>query len=88
MVNTTGFFKCLGDETRLNIVKTLLKGEKPVLSIVEAVKKSQPNVSINLKLMKSEDILKSKRDGNTIYYSLKDRRKIQRLLNLVEKDGI
>ena len=83
MLDQAGFFKCLGDETRLNIVKTLVKSEESVLSIVKKVNKSQPNVSINLRILRYYNIVKSRKDGSTVYYSIKDKKMIKKLLQIV-----
>ena len=65
-------FKSLGDENRLNIVLLLLDGEKCVGEISERLNIKQSATSHNLKTLKNAKILKSKKQGNVIYYSLQD----------------
>ncbi len=63
-------FKALGDETRLKIVEALLDGEKCVCEIVPLTKRSQPTVSIQLAKLESWGIIKSRRQGRSVYYRL------------------
>ena len=65
-------FKILGDATRLRILFTLVKGEMCVCDIVELVDVTQSAVSHQLRLLKQMDLVKFRRDGKTIYYSLAD----------------
>jgi len=64
--------KSLADETRLKIVLTLLKGEKAATQLVPIVNKAQPTVSLNLKVLKNADVIKSRKEGKFIFYSIKD----------------
>ena len=66
--------KALADETRLKIVKFLLDGEKCVCEIFPHVKRTQSTVSIQLGKLEDDGILKSRRDGKKIFYSLSDLR--------------
>ncbi|MBS3135948.1 winged helix-turn-helix transcriptional regulator [Candidatus Woesearchaeota archaeon] len=76
--------KALSDETRLNIILLLLKGEKNVLNIVSNIKKSQPNISIALKKLQYAGILESRKEHNRVYYRLKDLERISNILELVK----
>ena len=67
-------FKALSDETRLNIVEFLLGGEKCVCEIFPHVKRTQSTVSIQLGKLEDWGILKSRREGKKVFYSLKDLR--------------
>ena len=66
--------KALSDETRLNIVKFLLDGEKCVCEIFPIVKRTQSTVSIQLSKLENSGVLESRRDGKRIYYKIKDPR--------------
>ena len=66
--------KALADETRLKIIKFLLDGEKCVCEIFPHVKRTQSTVSIQLGKLEDEGILKSRREGKKIFYSLSDLR--------------
>ncbi len=66
-------FRGLGDANRLLIIATIGEGEKTVSEIVEKTGLSQPLVSHHLKLLKNSLILKTRRDGLFIFYSLTDK---------------
>lgn len=71
--NAAAFFKVLGDETRMKILCTIAENEVCVNDIAEAVNMTKSAVSHQLKLLKDDDLVKSRRDGKNIYYSLDDR---------------
>jgi DNA-binding transcriptional ArsR family regulator len=64
--------KALSDETRLKIVEFLLDGEKCVCEIFPYVKRTQSTVSSQLGKLEDAGILKSRRDGKKIFYSISD----------------
>ncbi len=63
-------FKALSDETRLRIVVLLSKNELCVCQIEEALKLSQVKVSRHLTVLRHAGLVKCRRDGTWIYYSL------------------
>ncbi len=63
-------FKALSDGTRLKIVEFLLEGEQCVCRIYPRVKRSQSTVSLQLGKLESWGIVRQRRDGKYIYYSL------------------
>jgi ArsR family transcriptional regulator len=73
-VDDLKLFKALADETRLKIIKFLLGGERCVCEIFPHVKRTQSTVSIQLGKLEDESILKSRREGKKIFYSLSDLR--------------
>lgn len=67
----TTFFKSLGVPSRMEIFKYLQdEGESTVGKIVDYIKLTQPTVSYHLGEMKQEQILKSRREGKEVYYSI------------------
>lgn len=74
-------FKVLSDATRLKIVLSLKEGERNVTSIAEAVDMEQSAVSHQLKLLRENNVVKSRREGKTILYSLDD----QHVLDILEQ---
>jgi ArsR family transcriptional regulator len=66
----TKFLKCIGDPTRLRILKFLATGEKCVCEIVEAIDKEQSLVSHHLKALKECNIVLSTQKAKRIYYRL------------------
>lgn len=65
-------FKVLADPTRLKILLSLQEGERNVTSIGEAVSMEQSAVSHQLKLLRDNRVVKSRREGKAILYSLDD----------------
>lgn len=65
-------FKVLSDPTRLNILLYLKDGEKNVTSISQSVHMEQSAVSHQLRLLRENHVVKSRREGKTILYSLDD----------------
>lgn len=65
-------YKVLSDPNRLKILLLLKQGERNVSTLVEEVAMEQSAVSHQLKLLRDNHIVKSRREGKTIYYSLDD----------------
>jgi DNA-binding transcriptional ArsR family regulator len=78
-------FRGLGDSTRLSILESLRAGEKSTSQIVEEIGQSQSNVSNHLSCLLDCGLVKNRRQGRNIYYSLSDR-KVSKLLE--ESDAI
>ncbi len=66
------FFKAFADPTRLRIIHALSQEEMCVCCLAEAVGMSQSAVSHQLRYLKGIDIVKCRRDGKSIIYSLTD----------------
>jgi len=67
-----GFYKALGDETRLKIIEMMSDYEMCVCEIIDRLKMSQPAVSHHLKILKNAGIVQDSREGKWIYYSLNE----------------
>ena len=65
-------FKMLGEPTRLRILQAVCRGPRPVNDIVSATGSTQANVSKHLALLAAAGILTRARDGQCVYYGLKD----------------
>ena len=63
--------KVMGHTSRLLIMDFIENGEKSVGEIAEAVKLSISTTSQHLRLLKQNNVVLTRRDGQTIYYSLK-----------------
>lgn len=70
--NTSEFFKILGDNTRLKIINLLIDNEMYVNDIANALSMTKSSISHQLKKMKDHDLVKSRKDGKEVYYSLND----------------
>lgn len=65
-------FKAFGDPTRVHILSLLLGGERCVGDIAQGVALSQSAISHQLRLLKQMHLIKYRRDGKNILYSLAD----------------
>ncbi len=70
MNNLLNIFKALSDETRLRILKLLEGGELCVCDIVAAINTVQPKISFHLGVLKEAGLIKDRRQGKWIHYSL------------------
>jgi ArsR family transcriptional regulator len=62
--------KILSNPKRVEIINALKEGEKSVKELVEILQIPKANVSQHLTVMKLRGILKSRRDGVNMYYSI------------------
>jgi ArsR family transcriptional regulator len=81
LYDVAGLFKLFGDSTRLSILWALSESEMCVCDLCALLKMKQPAVSHQLKNLKQSRVVKARRDGKIVYYSLDDEH-IRRLLNL------
>ena len=65
-------FRVIGEPSRMKIVLALLQGEMCVYHIVEACGGTQSAVSHQLRVLKDNRIIKSRRDGQNVLYSIAD----------------
>ena len=65
-------FKMFADSTRIRILYDLFDGEKNVTEICEDIEMNQSAVSHQLRALKTGKLIKSRREGKAIYYSLDD----------------
>ena len=69
---TAEVFKLFGDKTRIKILSALSEGEMCVCCICDILGMSQSAVSHQLSVLKSARLIKSRREGKQMYYSLDD----------------
>lgn len=65
-------FKALGDPTRIKIIYTLLQGELCVHDLTVVLEMGQSAVSHQLRYLRNLRILKRRKVGKTVFYSLDD----------------
>src|SRR3954471_16878533 len=65
-------FKVLGDTTRVRILDALTQAEVPVCDLAELLDLTQSAVSHQLRLLRGARLVKSRRAGQHIYYTLDD----------------
>ena len=65
-------FKVFSDSTRIRILYLLIGGEKNVSDISDELSMNQSAVSHQLKTLKQSDLVKVRREGKAMFYSLAD----------------
>lgn len=65
-------FKIFGDSTRIRILFVLFEAEVCVCDLAEALHMTQSAVSHQLKILKQNKLVKSRREGKSVFYSLAD----------------
>lgn len=80
MQNLADFYKVFGDVTRIKILCVLFQSELCVCDLAEVVGMTQSAVSHQLRVLKQMKLVKNRRDGKIVYYSLADAH-IQSILN-------
>ncbi|MCH5283969.1 MAG: helix-turn-helix transcriptional regulator [Akkermansiaceae bacterium] len=66
------FFKVFGDSSRLKVLWALRRGELCVSHLAEQLSMSAPAVSHQLKILRQSHLVRARRDGKNIYYTLAD----------------
>ncbi len=82
-------FKVFGDSTRIRILFVLFEAEVCVCDLAEALHMTQSAVSHQLKILKQNKLVRSRREGKSVFYSLADshvRTIIDQGLEHVEED--
>jgi ArsR family transcriptional regulator, zinc-responsive transcriptional repressor len=80
----TQCFKALSDPTRLRILNLLLHGEHSVNDIGEKLTLLQSTVSHQLRFLKNLRLVKTRREGTTIYYTMDDEHVIDLLKQSID----
>ena len=65
-------FKVFGDSTRIRILSSLYGEELCVCDIAEVLSMNQSAISHQLKILKQAKLVKNRREGKQVYYSLDD----------------
>ncbi|MDH5712481.1 MAG: metalloregulator ArsR/SmtB family transcription factor [Candidatus Bathyarchaeota archaeon] len=76
------FFKALADETRLRIVKLLEVREMCVCEVMVALGLTQPTASHHLGLLENAGLVKDRKEGKWVFYSLADPKLIESMHKL------
>ncbi len=72
LYDLSDFFKVLGDSTRVKIIWALDQDEMCVCDIAVLLNMTKSAISHQLKTLRQADLVKFRREGKVIYYSLKD----------------
>ena len=65
-------FKVFGDSTRIKILFALFEQEMCVCDIAETLNMTQSAISHQLNILRRSKLVKTRRDGKSVYYSLDD----------------
>lgn len=74
-------FKVFGDSTRIKILYALLDTEMSVTEIAENLKMTQPAISQQLRVLKTNGLVRFRREGKSLFYSLSDEH-VRLILNI------
>ncbi len=72
LCNLAELFKVFGDSTRVKILYVLLEKEMSVTEIAENLKMTQPAISQQLRVLKTNGLVSYRREGKSLIYSLAD----------------
>lgn len=72
IIDISELFKIFGDSTRIKIINVLIDKEMCVGDISSLINVSQSAVSHQLRILKTSKLVKYRKDGKEIYYSLAD----------------
>jgi len=65
-------YKVFGDSTRIKILYVLFEAEMCVCDIAQLLGMTQSAISHQLRVLKGSKLVKNRRDGKTVFYSLAD----------------
>ena len=72
MRNLIKVFKALSDETRIRLLKLMQQRELCVCELMQTLNMTQSRVSRNLGILKDAGLVKDRRDGLWVHYSLNE----------------
>lgn len=72
LMRLSELFKVFGDSTRIRILYVLFESEVCVCDIAKLLGMTQSAVSHQLRILKQARLIRSRRDGKTVFYTLAD----------------
>ena len=72
LYDLTELFRIFGDSTRIRILYVLFEAEMCVCDIAALLGMTQSAISHQLKILKQNRLIKSRREGKSVFYSLAD----------------
>lgn len=72
LYNLAELFKVFGDSTRIRILYVLFEAEVCVCDLASALNMNQSAISHQLKILKQNKLVKARREGKSVFYSLSD----------------
>ncbi|MEF9941128.1 MAG: metalloregulator ArsR/SmtB family transcription factor [Lachnospiraceae bacterium] len=77
-------FQYLGDSKRLSILWILCHQEECVQQIAATVQMSEPAVSYHLRILKQHGLIRSRREGKEVYYTLENDKKASLVHQMID----
>jgi len=84
IMKVSQLYKALSDPTRLKILTLLSLGERNVGKIAESLEMEQSAVSHQLKLLRLNHLVSSRKEGKTVFYKLDDQHVLDILSETIE----
>ena len=72
LLDLADLFKIFGDSTRIKILFALYESEMCVFSLTQSLNMTQSAISHQLKILRQSKLVKTRREGKSIIYSLAD----------------
>lgn len=72
LLDLAELFKVFGDSTRIRILFVLIEAEVCVCDLAQALNMTQSAISHQLSILKRNKLVKSRREGKSVFYSLAD----------------
>ena len=82
--DVSGVFALISDATRLRILWLLCHTEECVINIAAATEMSSPAVSHHLRLLRQAGLIKSRKEGKEVYYTLADSEEAQLVHTIID----
>ena len=83
-MNKIEIFKALADPTRLKILDCIRNQEKCICEVIPYTGKSQPNVSLHLKILRQAGLINERKDGTKIMLRIANK-DVFTLINIASK---
>ena len=77
-------FKALSDETRIRLLKLLQHRELCVCELMQVLNMTQSRISRNLGILKNAGLVKDRRDGLWVHYSINNDPSVSKILDLMK----
>lgn len=81
LIDLSELFKIFGDSTRIKILYLLLGEEMCVCDIADSLHMTVSAISHQLRILKSSSLVKFRREGKTVFYSLADQH-VEQILSI------
>ena len=72
LMDLSELFKVFGDSTRIKILYVLLESDMCVCDLAQILNMTQSAISHQLRILKQSKLVKNRREGKTVIYSLAD----------------